>query len=150
MCATDKVTFVDAMHRTNLNARTATGTLGIINGRKVIHHGNRAVRTGFLALHTTDTAVGASLTGDCAFIVVRAFHNNAYGIGNEMDDAIGAFARTDTATDARLGIDTGNTVFHGNRVFGTYANTVAITKTRKVTEAVARIVEVSSLTGLRA
>ena len=148
MCATDEVTFVDAVYRADLYTRTATGTLGVIDGGKIIDNGDSTVRTGFLTLHTTDTAIGTSLTGERTLIVVRTFYHNTGDIGYQMNDTVGAFACTDTATDTSLGIDTGNAILYGNGILRTNTGTVTVTKASEVTDTVARIDHICGTAGL--
>ena len=100
------------MHGTSLNTRTAAGTLRVVNGRKVVDNGNRTVRTSLLTLHTADTAIRASLTGDGALIVARAFDHNAGNIGNKMNDTVGTLACANATTDTSLGIDVRNAILN--------------------------------------
>ena len=77
MCAADKVSEVNTFNRTNLVTLSATGTLAVIYGSKVVFNLYCAFGTVLLALHTTDTAVGANLTNLSALIGTGAFNNNS-------------------------------------------------------------------------
>ena len=70
MRSADEVTLVDAVYGTNCHARATTGTERVIYGCKIIDNLDSAFRTGLLTLHTTDTTVGAGLSGYCALVVI--------------------------------------------------------------------------------
>ena len=69
MRSANKVSKVYALYGTYVVALAASGTLFVIDGGKVVYYLDCSLRTGFLALHTADTAVGAHLTNLSALIV---------------------------------------------------------------------------------
>ena len=77
MRAADKVAKMDTMHGANLRTSTATGTKLVVDSSEIVLYGNSTVGTGFLTLHTADTAVRAGRAGLCSLIVVRAFYNDS-------------------------------------------------------------------------
>lgn len=93
MRSADKVTLVNAMNGTNSRASTAAGAFRIINGSEIVNHVDCIVGTGFFALFTADTAVGAIFSYVCARVVIGAFDNYARGIVYKVNDAVGADAR---------------------------------------------------------
>lgn len=139
VCAADETALVNTMNRANLNALCTTCAKRIINGREVVNHSNSTVGTGLLALHTTDTAVGASLSCNGALIVVRAFYHNSGGIVDEVDDAVGTFANTDATTDTLAGVYVSDAILDGNSILGTYSRTVTIAKAGKIARLVTTI-----------
>ena len=70
MRSADEVALVNAVYGTYLNTCAASGAKRVVDSSEIILHSDRAVRTGLLTLHTTDTAVGAILTYVCALIVI--------------------------------------------------------------------------------
>ena len=150
MCSANEVTFVDAMHGTNLNARATAGAEVVVDACEVILNGNCALRTGLLALHTTDTAVGAVLTGECALILVRALNDNTGGVVDEVDDAVGALTHADAAADTLLGVNSGNAVLNLDSVLRTYRNAVAVAEAGVGAESVTAIGHIGGTAGLLA
>ena len=75
MSSANEVALVDAVYGTNLNTRATAGAERVVYSSEVSVHGDCAVRTGLLTLHTTDTAVGAILTHVSALVVVRALYH---------------------------------------------------------------------------
>ena len=61
---------MDTVNGADLCAFAASRAEGIVDGGKVIYYLDRAVRAGLFALHTANTAVGATLSGDRALFVV--------------------------------------------------------------------------------
>ena len=143
MGAAYEATLVDASYGTNSRALSTTGTERIIDGSEIVLYLDCAVRTSFLALHTSNTTVSTDLTGNCALIVIGAFNGYLYGIVYHLDDLVGAGSCTDTATDTLLGIDLSNVVFNADCVLGTYLNAVTVTETSIGTGLIAGICQVS-------
>ena len=75
VCSADEVPLVDAMHGANLSASAAAGAERVVYGSEVSVHGDCAVRTGLLTLHTADTAVGAILAHVSTLVVVRTLYH---------------------------------------------------------------------------
>ena len=109
---------------------------------------DRIVGTGLFALLTADTAVRAVLSYRGAGVVVRALDNNAGGIIDEVNDAVGADACANSAANALFGIDVSNAVFNADRIFGTYVHTVTVAKAGIGAMSVAAVCEVRGATGL--
>ena len=148
MCSANEVTLVNAMHGANLNARATAGAEVVVDACEVILNGNCALRTGLLALHTTDTAVGAVLTGECALILVRALNDNTGGVVDEVDDAVGALTHADAAADTLLGVNVSDAVLNGDSALRTNLSTVAVAKTSVGAELIAAVRHISGAAGL--
>ena len=86
MSCAGEVSFVYALYGAYLYTLTAGGAEGIVDSGKIIYDLDRAVRAGLLALHASDTAVRAVLTGKRALIVVRALNYDPRLIFDERDD----------------------------------------------------------------
>ena len=150
MCAADEVALVDTMNGANLGAFAAAGTLVVVDNGKVVNDLDSTVGAGLLALAAGDTAVLAALADCRALIVIRALYNDALGILDKMNDAIGALACAHTASDTFGGIDLGNAVINSDSVLGTDSYAIAVTKAGVSTELITRIAEVSNATALNA
>ncbi len=141
-----EATLVDASYGTDCRTLSATGAEGIIDGSEIVLYLDRAVRAGLLALHASDTTVGADLTGNRAFIVVGARNGYLYGIVYHLDDLVGAGSCADAATDTLLGIDLSNVIFDADSILGTYLNAVTVTETSIGTGLIAGIREIGGET----
>ena len=152
MCAADEVALVDTMYGASLDTLTATGALVIINSREVVYDGDSTVRTGLLALAAGDTAVLTALTHCRALIVVRALYNDALGILDKMNYAVGTFLSAKTAADALLGINLGDMLLRidADSISRTNLHTVAVAKTSKGTISVTGEEKICAGTGHRA
>ena len=128
MRSADEVTLVEASYGTNSRALSATGAEGVIDGCKIVLYLDGSVGAGLLALHASDTAVGADLTGNRALVVVGALNCNLYGIVDQLDDMVGAGSCADTSTDTLLRIDICNVVYDADSVLRTYINAVAVSE----------------------
>ena len=106
------------------------------------------MRTGFLTLHTADTAVFAVLTCLSALIVIGALYYNADSIVYKMDNTVGTLSYTDAATDTLLRVNTCNAVLDLDSVLGTNCRAVAVAKTSVVADSVTAVSHVSGKTGL--
>ena len=106
------------MYGTNLYAGAAAGAERIVDGCQVIDNSDRAVRTGLLALHAADTAVGAVLAGHSTLVVVGASNDHAGGVVDQLDDVIGTLTGANAATDTFLRVNLCYTVFDVNGILG--------------------------------
>ena len=148
MRSANEVTLVDAMHGTNLDARAATGAQVVVDGCEVILYSDSTVGAGLLTLHTADTAVGAVLTGERALILVGAFHNNAGGVVDKVNDAVGALAHADAAADTLLGVNVCDTVLDRDSVLRANHSAVTVAKAGKGAEFIAAVCHVGGAAGL--
>ena len=148
MRSANEVTLVDAVYGTSLSACAAAGTEIVIDGREVVLYGDSTLRTGLLALHTADTAVGAILTGESTLILVGALNDNARGIVDEVDDTVGALTNADATADTLAGVNVCYTVFDGYSILGTNARAVTVAKASIGTELVAAVRHVCGKAGL--
>ena len=148
MRSADEVTLVDAMHGTNLDARAATGAQVVVDGCEVILYGDSTVGAGLLTLHTADTAVGAVLTGECALILVGAFHNNTGGVVDKVNDAVGALAYADAASDALLGVNVCDTVLDRDSVLRANHSAVTVAEAGEGAEFIAAVCHIGGAAGL--
>ena len=140
------------LYRAYVMARTASGTLRVIYGGEVIYHLDRALGTGFLTLHTADTAVGAYLTNLCALIVAAALYSNLDGVVNKADYTVGTFLNAQATAYALSRIYFRYALFfiYADSASRTYAHTVTVAEAGKGTVAVTGVAEIRRLTGLRA
>ena len=76
MRSADKVSKMYTLNRAYVVAYTASGALIVINDRQVILNLDGAVRTGFLTLSASDTAVQTHLTHLSALIVAGALDHD--------------------------------------------------------------------------
>ena len=144
----DEVTLVDAVYGTNLGASAAAGAKSVIYSSEVSVNGDCAAGTGLLTLHTADTAVGAILTHVSALIVVRALYHNTGGVVDKVNNTVGAFSYTDSATDTLLRIDLSDIVLDRYSVLRAYLSAVAVTETCERTELVAAVRHISGAAAL--
>ena len=150
MCAADEVALVDTMYRASLDTLTATGALVIIYSREVVYDGDSTVRTGLLALAAGDTAVLTALTHCRALIVVRALYNDALGILDKMNNAVGALSCAYTAADTLSRIDVSYTILDSDSILGTNAYAIAVAEAGEGAKLVTRVVEVCNATAINA
>ena len=150
MCSAHEVTLVNAMHGADGGTGATTGALLVIDGCKVVYHGNCTVGAGLFALLTADTAVGAILSYRRTAVVVRALDNNAGGIVDKVDDVVGAGTCANTAANTLTGVNLCHAVDNADGIFGTYGGTVTVAKAGIGAEAVTAVSEVSVLAGLDA
>lgn len=138
------------MYGTNLYAGATAGAERIVDGRQVIDNSDRAVRTGLLALHTADTAVGAYLTCNSALIVAGALNNDSAGLGEHVDDALRTGLSTKATTDTSNGINLSNAVLgiDVNSVLRTNSHTITVAETSEGTLSVTGEGKLNCLTGL--
>ena len=148
MSAADEVTLVDTVNGANSCALAATGTERVVDGREVVYNLDSAVRTGLLALHTADTAVGAHLSCHSTLIVVGALNDNSGGIVDKVYDTVRALSYTDTAADTFSGVDLSYTVLDEDRVLRADCRAVTVAKTCKVTYLVTAVNHVCGKTAL--
>jgi hypothetical protein len=148
--AANEVAEMNALYGTNIVTSAATCTLAVIDGSKVVLYLDCSLGTGLLALHTTDTTVGAGLTCYCALIMAGALYYYANGILYEMNDVVRTSLLTKTATDTLLGVDLCDALFliNSDSISGTNVHTVTVAKAGIGALAVARIVDISSKTGV--
>ena len=76
---------MDNVNGTSLNAKSAARALGVVENGEVIVHSNCAVRAGACTLGTSDTAVGAHLTGESTLIVVRTTDGDDSAVFDHSD-----------------------------------------------------------------
>ena len=150
MRSADEATLVDAMHGTSLNARATACAKVVVDGGEVILNGDCAVGTGLLALHTADTAVLTVLTYVSALIMVGAFNDNAYGIVEKVDNAVGTLTNADATADTLLGINACYAVLDSDSVLRADSRAVTVSKTGEGAELVATVRHISGKTGLNA
>ena len=150
MCAADEVALVDTVNGAGIGTFAAAGALIVIDSRKIIDHLDSAMGAGLLALTASDTAVLTALAHCGTLIVIGALYNNALGILDKMDNAVGALACTHTATDTLGGIDLGNAVINGDGVLGADSHAVAVAEAGVSTELITRVAEVGNATALDA
>ena len=148
--AANEVLKVNTLNGTYLVTSSATGTLIIIDYREIILNLDGAVRTGLLALHTTDTAVVASLAGNSTLIVAGALNYNASALAKHMNNTVGTGLSTEATADTLNGINLCNAIFLAdmNSILRANRYTVAVAKAGVGAGSVARIIELCSLTGL--
>jgi len=108
----NKVSFVDAVHGADLDARAAAGAERVVDGREIVDNGYCSVRTGLLTLHAADTAVCAIFSYRRALIVVRALDHDALGVVDKVDDTVGALSHTDAAADTLSRVNVGDAVLN--------------------------------------
>jgi hypothetical protein len=116
------------MYGTYISASATACAKLVIDGCKVVHNGNSAVRTSLLALHTADTAVRACLTCRSALIVVGACYYNAGCLVKKMDDGVRTLANANSASDTLACIYPCYTVLNGDSILRTNGNAVAVAK----------------------
>ena len=150
MRSADEATLVDAMHGTSLNARATACAKVVVDGSEVILNGDCAVGTGLLALHTADTAVLTVLTYVSALIIVGAFNDNAYGIVEKVDNAVGTLTNADATADTLLGINARYAVLDSDSVLGADSRAVTVSKTGEGAELVSTVRHISGKAGLNA
>ena len=148
VCSADEVTLVDAMHGANLGASAAAGAKRVVYSSEVSVHGDCAVRTGLLTLHTADTAVGAILTHVSALVVVRTLYHYTRGVVDKVDNAVRTLSYADAAADTLLRVDLSYLVLDRDSVLRTYLSAVAVTKTCERTELVAAVRHISGAAAL--
>ena len=138
MCAADKITGVNALYGAGVTAGAASRAFFVIDGGKVIFNLNCTVRAGLFALTARNAYVKADLAHLSALIVARAFNNNARGVVDKMDDAVGTGLCAKAAADALSRIDLGNEfVCDANGVSRADLYAIAVAKAGKGAEAVA-------------
>ena len=150
MCSADEVALVDTVNRTSRCARTAAGTLIVVDNSEVVYHLDSTNRTGLLALATGDTAVLTALANSRTLIVVRALNNDALGILDKMNYTVGTLSCAHTATDALSGIYLCDAVVDGDRILGTNVHAIAIAEAGVGAKLVTRIVKICNATALDA
>ena len=150
MSSADEATLVDAMHGTSLNARATACAKVVVDGSEVILNGDCAVGTGLLALHTADTAVLTVLTYVSTLIIVGAFNDNAYGIVEKVDNAVGTLTNADATADTLLGINASYAVLDSDSVLGADSHAVTVSKTGEGAELVSTVRHISGQAGLNA
>lgn len=148
MRSADEVALVDALNGADGSAGAATGALIVVDGGKVVYNGDCTVGAGLLTLLAADTTVGAILSHSGTGVVVRALDNNAGGIVDKVNNAVGAGAYTHTASNALAGVNLCHAAGDADGVFGTYRRTVAVAEAGVVTNAVTAVCEVSVTAGL--
>ena len=117
---------MQAVYGTNLNAFRASRTNGVVNDGKVILNRDRTVRTCLLALHASNTSVGAVLASYRSLVVIGALNNDLGGVIDKLDDMIGAFSDANAATDAFLRVDPRNAVLDRNSVLRTDSDAITV------------------------
>ena len=150
MSTANEVSFVDTVHRTNLDTLRTTGTERIINRSKIVNHLDSSARTSLFAFHTAYASVGAGLTCLSTLIVIGALYDNARGIVYKMDDGVGTLTHAYTASDTLTGVDTRYAVLDRNGVLRTNHGTITVSKTSKGTELVTAIRHIGVTAGLLA
>ena len=148
MCSAHEVTLVDAMNGADGSTGAATGALIVVDSSKVVYNGDCTVGAGLLTLLAADTTVGAILSHSGTGVMVRALDNNAGGIVDKVNNAVGAGAYAHTASNALAGVNLCDAVNDADGVFGTYRHTVAVAEAGVVTNAVTAVCEVSVAAGL--
>ena len=117
------------MGGTTLHANTATGALGIVDDRQIVHHRNGALRAVLFALLTGNTSIGTDLAGDCALLLIAADHCSGRRLGHQGDNLLGAGFYANSATDAFSCIYTGDTVLYTDSVYRAGSCTVTESRT---------------------
>ena len=148
--AADEVADVYTLHRTHLVAGSATRTLFVINGSKVINNLNCTLGTGLFTLSAGDTAVKANLTHLSTLVVTRALNDNTRGVVDKMDNVIRTSLGTKSAANALSGVNLGNSLFgiDADCISGANLHTVAVAKAGEGTVTVTRIGHICRGTGL--
>ena len=140
---------MNTLNGASLLASAAAGTLIIINCCKIILNGDRAVRTGLLTLHTTDTTVRACLTGNRTLIVAGALNNNSGRLCEHMNNALRTGLGAKATADTSNGINLCNAVITDvNSILGTNGYTIAVAKTSISTLGISGVSKLCCLTGL--
>lgn len=150
MRSTNKVTLVDTVHGTNLTALAAGGTLIVVYSSEIVNNVYCVVRTCLLALTAGDTSVETYLTRSSTLIVIRALHNYADGIFDQIYKSVRAGAYAQTAADTLTLIDDGNAAL--GDLYGvtrTDVRAVAVTETAVCTLSVTLVHHVRRAAGAR-
>jgi len=146
--STDEASLVDTAYRANLDTLTAACAKTVIYNSEVILYCDCTVGTGLLTLHTTDTTVGACLSGYRAFIVIRALYYYTGGIVYEMNYAVGTFSYADSAADTFSRINSRHTVLDGYSILWAYSHTVTVAEAGEITESVTAVRHIGGAAGL--
>ena len=117
--AADEVALVNTVYGTSLCTSATAGAKIVVDGGEIVLNSDSTLRTGLLTLHTTDTTVGAVLTGESTLILVGALNNHACGVVDKMDDTVGTLAYTDATTDTLAGVNVSYTVFNSDSILRT-------------------------------
>ena len=70
MRSADEVVLVQTVYRAYLYTFKTSGANGIIDCSKIVYYLYCAVRAGFFAFHTSNTAVGADFAGYSSLVVI--------------------------------------------------------------------------------
>ena len=152
MGAANKITNLYALRRTVVTAYAASCALGIIYGGKIVVKGYGTGRTLLYTKTAADATVFTDLSYLCALVVVITLNNNALGILDKMNYAVGTFLSAKTAADALLGINLGDMLLRidADSISRTNLHTVAVAKTSKGTISVTCEEKIRAGTGKRA
>ena len=137
----DKALDVNTLHRASLVTCATTGTLGVVDGCKVVFNLNCALGTNLLALHTTDTTVRAELTNNSALVMAGALNKNSGLLANDVNNAVGTSLSAKATANALLRIDLSDALLSidNDCALRTNCHTVAVAETSISTVAVAGI-----------
>ena len=102
----------DDMPGADVGAMAALDALGNINHSKIVFNHNGVGRALALALHAADAAEVAHFHDLCALVLVAAGGHNLLGLGDHLDDALGAGVGAGAAANALAAVNLGNTVYN--------------------------------------
>ena len=127
MSSAGEVFEVNTLLRTYLLTGSASCTLFVIDYSKVVYYLDCTLGTGLLALHTTDTTVGASLVCYSALIIAGALNNYTGRFAYDMNNAVRTSLCTKTASYTLGRINVCNTVLgvDSNCILRTYCDLLA-------------------------
>ena len=104
------------MLRTLLCTLAATGTLGVINVRQIVFHGNGTCFTLLRTNHAADTARLAGSLDILALILGAAAHEGSGCIRNQLNQMLRTFCHALTAGYTLFSVYHGNAVNDVNRI----------------------------------
>ena len=91
---------VDGTLGTGLHAGTAAGALALIDGGKVVCHGDGAAGADLFALFAADAAGGAGLFGNDALVLAAALDDGLHRDRHQGNEVVGAGSGADAAAGA--------------------------------------------------
>ena len=148
MCTTGKITRVNAMYGANRDTLCTARAKRIVNGGKIVVHLNRTVRAGLFAFHATDTAIGAAFARLRTLVVIRTRYDDFGVIVDQLDDVVGAFSDTDSASDAEGRINYRHTIPNRDGILRAGSYTVAVAVTSIATRLVTAVEQFNRTAGL--
>ena len=91
---------VDGTLGTGLHAGTAAGALALIDGGKVVCHGDGAAGADLFALFAADAAGGAGLFGNDALVLAAALDDGLHRDRHQGNEVVGTGSGADAAAGA--------------------------------------------------